>query len=160
MTAHVPVPSIWTDQHVERLKQLNADGLSRSQIAGQLGEGFTRNSVIGKLHRLGIDGPPRSSKPRYKPASRRKRKPAKPRFIPIIEIVHDGQELDSYPCSLQELSDNTCRWPMGEPSEAGFHFCGGVPQSGSSYCASHHRIAHQKPQLRGHFRLRGQSCVR
>lgn len=157
MTAHVPVPSIWTDDRVVLLIKLNADGLSRSEIADELGPDFTRNSVIGKLHRLGVD-PPMRQKRRYKPASRAPRinmkKPPTPKPQPFFEIVRDLPTLDSYPCSLQELSDNTCRWPMGEPSEPGFHFCGGVPKSGSSYCACHHKIAHQKPQPRGHFSLR------
>ena len=42
----------WTDERVELLKKLWADGLSASQIAAELG-GITRNAVIGKVHRLG-----------------------------------------------------------------------------------------------------------
>ena len=45
----------WTDERVELLKKLWADGLSASQIAGELG-GITRNAVIGKVHRLGLSG--------------------------------------------------------------------------------------------------------
>jgi GcrA cell cycle regulator len=50
----------WTDERVERLKKLWADGLSASQIAGELG-GITRNAVIGKVHRLGLSGRAKSS---------------------------------------------------------------------------------------------------
>jgi len=56
----------WTDERVELLKKLWADGLSASQIAGRLG-GVTRNAVIGKVHRLGLSGratSSRSSSPR------------------------------------------------------------------------------------------------
>ena len=56
----------WTDERVELLKKLWADGLSASQIAGELG-GITRNAVIGKVHRLGLSGrakSPSSSAPR------------------------------------------------------------------------------------------------
>src|ERR1700737_1309177 len=45
----------WTDERVELLKKLWGDGLSASQIAGELG-GITRNAVIGKVHRLGLSG--------------------------------------------------------------------------------------------------------
>jgi GcrA cell cycle regulator len=56
----------WTDERVELLKKLWGDGLSASQIAGELG-GITRNAVIGKVHRLGLSGrakAPSSSMPR------------------------------------------------------------------------------------------------
>ena len=52
----------WTDERVELLKKLWMEGLSASQIAGILGEGVTRNAVIGKVHRLKLSG-------RAKPAS-------------------------------------------------------------------------------------------
>src|ERR1700709_2830864 len=70
----------WTDERVELLKKLWADGLSASQIAGELG-GITRNAVIGKVHRLGPSGRPKapsSSVPL--PAHRRVRQvpPARP----------------------------------------------------------------------------------
>src|SRR6266705_1104829 len=61
-----PELQTWTDDRVERLKKLWADGLSASQIAGELG-GITRNAVIGKVHRLGLSGrakSPSSSAPR------------------------------------------------------------------------------------------------
>uniref|UniRef100_UPI0028AB0CB5 GcrA family cell cycle regulator n=1 Tax=Shinella sp. TaxID=1870904 RepID=UPI0028AB0CB5 len=45
----------WTDERVERLKKLWAEGLSASQIAAQLG-GVSRNAVIGKVHRLNLPG--------------------------------------------------------------------------------------------------------
>lgn len=46
----------WTDERVEILKKLWSQGLSASQIAGELGGGVTRNAVIGKVHRLGLSG--------------------------------------------------------------------------------------------------------
>ena len=53
----------WTDERVELLKKLWADGLSASQIAGELG-GITRNAVIGKVHRLGCRAAPSRPRPR------------------------------------------------------------------------------------------------
>ena len=63
----------WTDERVELLKKLWADGLSASQIAGELG-GITRNAVIGKVHRLGLSGrakAPSSATPRARKPTRR-----------------------------------------------------------------------------------------
>src|ERR1041385_2234972 len=63
-----PDMQTWTDDRVELLKKLWADGLSASQIAGELG-GITRNAVIGKVHRLGLSGrakAPSSSVPRQR----------------------------------------------------------------------------------------------
>src|SRR5436190_425337 len=62
----------WTEERVELLKKLWLEGLSASQIAGVLGEGVTRNAVIGKVHRLKLSGraKPASSAPRARPASR------------------------------------------------------------------------------------------
>eukprot|EP00657_Telonema_sp_P-1_P012024 TRINITY_DN80_c0_g1_i11.p2 TRINITY_DN80_c0_g1~~TRINITY_DN80_c0_g1_i11.p2 ORF type:complete len:119 (+),score=38.72 TRINITY_DN80_c0_g1_i11:217-573(+) len=48
----------WTDERIDQLKKLWDDGLSASQIAKELGEGVTRNAVIGKAHRLGLKSRP------------------------------------------------------------------------------------------------------
>jgi GcrA cell cycle regulator len=62
----------WTEERVELLKKLWMEGLSASQIAGVLGEGVTRNAVIGKVHRLKLSGraKPASSAPRARAVSR------------------------------------------------------------------------------------------
>lgn len=65
----------WTEERVELLKKLWLEGLSASQIAGVLGEGVTRNAVIGKVHRLKLSG-------RAKPASAAPRVRATPRPTP------------------------------------------------------------------------------
>src|SRR5436305_12771417 len=62
---------MWTDERVELLKKLWADGLSASRIAAELG-GITRNAVIGKVHRLGLSG-------RAKTPSSSVSRPRKPR---------------------------------------------------------------------------------
>ncbi|ODT73163.1 MAG: GcrA cell cycle regulator [Pelagibacterium sp. SCN 63-23] len=65
-------PAGWTDERVELLKKLWMDGLSASQIAGELGEGVTRNAVIGKVHRLKLSAraKPTNTAPRARPAAR------------------------------------------------------------------------------------------
>src|SRR4026209_1674872 len=65
----------WTDERVELLKKLWADGLSASQIAAELG-GITRNAVIGKVHRLGLSG--RAKSPSSTPPPPRQPRPPGP----------------------------------------------------------------------------------
>jgi GcrA cell cycle regulator len=153
----------WTDERVELLKKLWADGLSASQIAGELG-GITRNAVIGKVHRLGLSGrakAPSSSiarprKLRTRSAALRMARPAVrgntalARALPAYEfdvepepeflenIIPIGQR-----CTLLELSDSKCRWPIGDPGTPEFFFCGGKPVGELPYCAYHARVAYQ-----------------
>ena len=149
----------WTDERVELLKKLWADGLSASQIAGELG-GITRNAVIGKVHRLGLSGrakSPSSSAPRArKPRSahdagvaaldaRQHRARAclrvwnhEPEPELIENIIPIGQRR-----TLLELNEDTCRWPIGDPATPGFFFCGGKPLTALPYCGYHSRVAYQ-----------------
>src|SRR5690348_2830003 len=69
----------WTDERVEQLKKLWADGLSASQIAAELG-GITRNAVIGKVHRLGLSG-------RTKAPSSNAPRPRKPRASHMLRVA-------------------------------------------------------------------------
>src|SRR5207342_1846126 len=75
----------WTDERVEMLKKLWADGLSASQIAAELG-GITRNAVIGKVHRLGLSG--RAKSPSS--AAPRPRKPRAPHMLRVTRPAIRG----------------------------------------------------------------------
>lgn len=158
----------WTDDRVETLKKLWAEGLSASQIATRLG-GVTRNAVIGKVHRLGLSGrvtPNRASRPRIN----KPRQPSHPGRINAYrsagatalkaEIVAEKSPL-SEPAHLREieippgeratiltLSEKTCRWPIGDPSANDFHFCGRSPSVNMPYCEHHCQIAYQPIQER------------
>ena len=130
----------WTDERVELLKKLWADGLSASQIAGELG-GITRNAVIGKVHRLGLSGrakSPSSSAPRprkARPASHMVRV-SRPAVRGNTALAYD-YEVEAEPelveavipleqrRTLVQLTEATCRWPVGDPGSAAFFFCGG-----------------------------------
>jgi GcrA cell cycle regulator len=154
----------WTDERVELLKKLWSDGLSASQIAAELG-GITRNAVIGKVHRLGLSGrakAPSSAVPRQRkarPASHvlRLSRPAMRGNTALARHALAVYELDIEPerqslenivpigqrCSLLELSDAKCRWPIGDPGTSDFFFCGGKPVGDLPYCAYHARMAYQ-----------------
>ena len=152
----------WADERVELLKKLWADGLSASQIAGELGS-VTRNAVIGKVHRLGLSGRAKNpssaaSRPRKPRSASQMLRVSRPSirgntalqhaydydFEPEPEITENiipiGQRR-----TLLELTDATCRWPIGDPGAAEFFFCGGNTLNGLPYCHYHSRVAYQPP---------------
>ncbi|MCL5778227.1 GcrA cell cycle regulator [Limibaculum sp. FT325] len=205
----------WTDERVEKLKELWADGMSASQIAKQLG-GVTRNAVIGKVHRLGLsnrvaggaqtaaeDPPARPAAAAARPAGdgvsgraaaaaaadpadapapaaaaapagrpspeaaaeaaspeQSRREPAirdatlpRPPGPPtpeeeearetLAEIEKMARRLD-----LLDLTERTCKWPIGDPTDDDFHFCGLPSVSGKPYCEHHVLVAFQPMSTR------------
>ena len=159
----------WTDERVEQLKKLWSEGLSASQIAGRLG-GVTRNAVIGKVHRLGLSGRATTSRlkthrPRSRAVAAAKRAPAKqPRFAlfgnPELRALYQPEAEPFVPSAeelvipaserktIQTLVECSCRWPIGDPQHADFHFCGKNKVPGLPYCEFHARRAFQPPQPR------------
>jgi GcrA cell cycle regulator len=145
----------WNDERVELLKKLWADGLSASQIAAQLG-GVTRNAVIGKVHRLGLSGrakTPSSSVPRVRKPRQATMRPRmryhgnaalapqydlEPDLDPLANVVPIGPRI-----TILELSESTCRWPIGEPGKDGFGYCGAQIKAERPYCPYHSRAAYQ-----------------
>jgi GcrA cell cycle regulator len=153
----------WTDERVELLKKLWADGLSASQIAAELG-GITRNAVIGKVHRLGLSGrakSPSSSAPRPRKARAGSHlmRVSRPSVRGNTALAYE-YELESEPevieniipigqrRTLLELNEETCRWPIGDPATPEFFFCGGKPIVGLPYCGYHSRVAYQPAAAR------------
>ena len=156
----------WNDERVDLLKKLWSDGLSASQIAGRLG-GVTRNAVIGKVHRLGLSGRATTSRMKsHRPRARSQtaKRQMKPRFAnvgnpalrqlylgdtepytPPIEEVEIPLKERKY---IQTLTESCCRWPIGDPQHADFHFCGKGKVTGLPYCEPHARRAFQPPQPR------------
>ena len=184
----------WTDERVELLKKMWAEGQSASQIAKELG-GVTRNAVIGKVHRLGLSNrsgggttaakAPAAEAESPKPAA----KPAKPaaktadttsreeprtdpepirasNVTPLRKpIVPAGQPLPPQPSAneispealakqsevekhakrltLMELTERTCKWPIGDPATEDFYFCGLPVKPGKPYCDAHVGVAFQ-----------------
>ncbi|MEI7804099.1 MAG: GcrA family cell cycle regulator [Hyphomicrobiales bacterium] len=153
----------WTDERVELLKKLWADGLSASQIAGELG-GITRNAVIGKVHRLGLSGrakSPSSTAPRPRKARSSSHMMRVPRssmrgntalaydfdMEPEPELIEKLIPVEQRR-TLLELTEATCRWPVGDPGSVEFFFCGGETGGSGPYCSHHARVAYQPPSDR------------
>lgn len=162
---------MWTEERVELLKKLWTEGLSASQIAAEFG-GITRNAVIGKVHRLGLSGrakapastAPRQRKPRNPSTFVRNARPASRgnaalahEALPYVSIEAEPEPepelLDNIipigqRCSILQLTEATCHWPIGDPSSAEFFFCGGKTATSQPYCAYHCRVAYQPVQDR------------
>ncbi len=179
----------WTDERVELLKKMWAEGQSASQIAKELG-GVTRNAVIGKVHRLGLSNragsgvggeaepekqaaqPSAEAKPEPRPKPQLVKSGAEPseeRPAPAAPTVRKpfvaGQPLPPQPSaneispealasvrevekkarklSLMELTERTCKWPIGDPATDDFWFCGLAAQPGKPYCEAHVGVAFQ-----------------
>jgi GcrA cell cycle regulator len=161
----------WNDERVETLKRLWAEGHSASQIATELG-GITRNAVIGKVHRLGLAGRAKSPAAGTTPRPRKARSAANLMRVPRAAVRGNTAlahaydfDLDAEPEPLDnvipmgqrrgllELTEETCRWPIGDPGTPDFIFCGGAALSGLPYCAYLSRIAYQAPNMRRDRRL-------
>src|SRR5580698_4521077 len=174
----------WTDEVVEQLKQHWIDGKSASQIAGLLGNGVTRNAVIGKVHRLGLAGrakTPSASVPRprrlapppmHRVAGPRLNAPV-PRIMrgatafalapeTLSELEQPEFESVVLPMSLRvtivELKESMCRWPLGDPATSEFRYCGSPTASGP-YCTYHGGLAYQPAQDRRRDRDRSRRAL-
>jgi GcrA cell cycle regulator len=193
----------WTDERVETLKAMWAEGKSASQIAKELG-GITRNAVIGKVHRLGlsnrvgggdrpeeveaemvpemgetlderggeVDTPGAEAEPGSAPAATGAPEgspdiaaPARPRMVspgqpaaPSVPAVSEISaealanlaevEKKAKRLSLMELTERTCKWPIGDPATDDFWFCGLPAQPGKPYCEAHVAVAFQPMSAR------------
>lgn len=157
---------MWTDERVEMLKKLWAEGLSASQVAKQLG-GVTRNAVIGKVHRLGLSGRATPSRPaRPKAPVQRTLTHVRGRPDPLVAEHRDEAEevatvaktrdtsRDDVESGSRELTtvltltEHNCKWPIGDPGRPNFHFCGRSAENNAPYCAEHAKLAYQPMQPR------------
>jgi GcrA cell cycle regulator len=162
----------WTNERIELLQKLRLEGWSASRIAGELAHGITRNAVIGKVYRLGLSGrvnersgkvpasPPHHKAPR-RPPHRRANSPqvagntalALHHFViegAAPQTVRDVVVPISEPVTVVELRESMCHWPIGDPAQSEFRFCGAKKLPGQGpYCACHAGIAYQTQHARG-----------
>ena len=136
----------WTDEKVEILKELWTKGHTASQIAAALGD-TTRNAVIGKAHRLNLEAraPSKHSGASVSRENKQIRRGPAPtsRKAKFQSILLDKNFEPENPKSLEELTDTTCKWPIGHPNEEKFYFCGRKPEGEFPYCKLHVLYAFQ-----------------
>ena len=136
----------WTNEKVEKLKKLWSKGHTASQIAEMLGE-TTRNAVIGKAHRLDLEAraPSKQSATPKSRDNRQIKRTAAPtsRKAKFQSILLDKNFEPENPKSLEDLTESTCKWPVGHPNEEKFYFCGRKPEGEFPYCKLHVLYAFQ-----------------
>lgn len=136
----------WTDDRVALLKKLWGEGKTAAEIAGELG-GVTRNAVIGKAHRLKLSN-------RVSPIQQNKKQIPANKSVPEkkIETKVLATNISLSPSAsakgrktvpLMALRPDMCRWPIGDPQEENFGFCGGHIITGLPYCPEHAKMAYQ-----------------
>ena len=139
--------SNWTKENIEFLEEHWGKCTAR-EISEKMGAGFTRNSIIGKASRLGL-----SAKIKTRTATSNKnfenslteknntsRKSRKSKFKSLI--IEKNFEPEN-PKQLEELDENTCKWPIGHPDDKTFYFCGRSSLKDFSYCKLHLLYAFQ-----------------
>ena len=112
----------WTAEKIKQLKKLWSKGKSTVEIGRELG--ISKNAVVGKVHRLELNARPSPIKKEVVKKAIKKKEPKQGKV------------------SLMDLKMNSCRWPIGDPKDADFHFCGKDTVTGKPYCAEHCKIAY------------------
>jgi GcrA cell cycle regulator len=160
----------WSKARIALLRRRWAEGLSANTIAKELGSGVSRCAVLSKVHRLKLKQPEfkrhhwRKEEARRRPSGPRPTvsKRAGGRGPSSLMAVFHALGLDAFfgepdtrtvhrhagkafgpACGLLDLSPATCRWPVGEPDQADFAFCGAAPFKRYPYCAGHCLIAYR-----------------
>ena len=142
----------WDNQNVARLKELWDHGLPTAQIGKLLG--FTKNAVVGKAHRIGLE---RRPSPIRRTAVKPDRKKARSPIIPKLNFENNEnqkQENLNLNNNYKQLIKNPfvskqkrgCEWPVGHPDEQGFHFCNKERFYDKPYCLQHCDIAYVLPE--------------
>ena len=137
----------WTEEKVAKLKELWGKGNTASQIAEIIG-GISRNAVIGKAHRLNL-----SAKIKTRTATSNHNfensldekitKSKRVRRSKFKSLIIEKDFEPENPKQLEELDENSCKWPIGHPNEESFYFCGRSSLKDFSYCKLHLLYAYQ-----------------
>ena len=137
----------WNDEKVAKLKELWGKGSTASQIAEIIG-GISRNAVIGKAHRLNLSAKikTRNTPKNYDSSNhinKRNDSAVKGRKSKFKSLIIEKDFEPENPKQLEELDENSCKWPIGHPNEKSFYFCGRSSLKDFSYCKLHLLYAYQ-----------------
>ena len=137
----------WTEEKVSKLKELWGKSTA-SQIAEIIG-GISRNAVIGKAHRLNLSAKIKtrtaSSSQNFDNAISEKniKSTTRGRKSKFKSLIIEKDFEPENPKQLEELDENSCKWPIGHPDEKSFYFCGRSSLKDFSYCKLHLLYAYQ-----------------
>ena len=138
--------SAWTKENVEFLKK-NWGSATARELAEKMGPGFTRNSIIGKASRLGLSAKIKTrtatSNESFEAVIDKNIKSKKGRRSKFKSLIIEKDFEPENPKTLEELDENSCKWPIGHPDEKNFYFCGRSSLKDFSYCKLHLLYAYQ-----------------
>jgi GcrA cell cycle regulator len=131
---------------IAKLKSLMDKGLSTSEIGKRLG--FTKNAVVGKINRLGLNAKPKPPAAKQaKPAAKSAPKKAAPSPAAAPKNSAESKikagRIIQHSAALMALRPDQCRWPTGNPDADDFSFCGEKCFAGKPYCFEHCKVAYQ-----------------
>ena len=136
----------WNNEKVEKLKELWGKGSTASQIAEIIG-GVSRNAVIGKAHRLNLSAKIKTRSSSYKnnlvSSDNQNINTKKNRRSKFKSLIIEKDFEPESPKQLEQLDENSCKWPIGHPDEKDFYFCGRSSLKDFSYCKLHLLYAYQ-----------------
>ena len=140
----------WDEDNVSKLKDLWDQGLPTAQIGKLLG--FTKNAVVGKAHRIGLERRPSPiRRTAVKPDRKKARSPVMPKlnFEKMDENTSNNEPNIFQPVVKNLFTSNQkrgCEWPMGHPDETDFHFCEKERFEDKPYCVQHCAVAYVIPE--------------
>ena len=142
----------WNDENVIKLRELWDQGLPTAQIGKLLG--FTKNAVVGKAHRIGLERRPSPiRRTAVKPDRKKARSPIMPKlnFEKSEEINKETPIVNNnFQPNVKNLFSNNvkrgCEWPEGHPDENDFRFCNKERFEDKPYCLEHCSVAYVLPE--------------
>ena len=141
----------WDDNNVSKLRELWDQGLPTAQIGKLLG--FTKNAVVGKAHRIGLERRPSPiRRTAIKPDRKKARSPVMPKlnFESKQETLTENKEYSGFQPVVKNMFNSSikrgCEWPQGHPDESDFNFCGKDRFEDKPYCLEHCAVAYVIPE--------------
>lgn len=143
----------WQSSEITALKDYHEAGLTASQMAPKIGIGRSHTAVLERLREEGFVTKAKAfvvDEPRYRAVIPERPAPSQPTLkpdrlrLPFKLRVKGLEEPGAGRVTMANVSNNTCRWPIGDVGDADFHFCGHQPHEGLTYCKHHARTAYPK----------------